>query len=160
MQKNRTKIVLFILCVILITTVFSGCSGGASLPMPTAGGLKIPVTGNCEMVLNEGVITVSGQTDLMDGVLLNVSVVAQDGMVIDSVTFIKNGDEISQDFQITAEKYDGVKSIIGYITCSPSKQTEAVYAAYGEKFASIELSDFVWDKDGIVVLFGSEMIDL
>ena len=164
MRKN-VKIVVLVLCLVTIGALFGGC-GGASLPKPT----PLPdvptyaVTGRCEIALNGNVITVSGETDLMDGVFLNISLIAQNGMVVDSVTIIKSGDQVSEDFQIS-DKYDDVISVVGYITCAPTlygNQPENVDAVYGDKFEYIEATkdNAVWNGDGVIVLFASDMINL
>lgn len=117
------------------------------------------------MEVMEDVITVSGQTDLIDGVILHISVHDQAGNELDSVNIIKNGDKISQDFQITNNFYDdSVKYILGYITCAPNlygDQSDSVIKNYGEEFEYIDTKDgdSIWNNDGIMVLFGSEMVE-
>lgn len=164
MQKKRFKIYGVAVMVLLAAALLAGC-GAPALPRPTpsAGAAPVRVSGSCEITVGDGVITVSGETDIMDGALMHVSVVSQAGMIVDSVTFTKNGDTVSKDFSITPAKYDEtVQKVAGYITCAPSlygAQPQSVYDAYGKKFENID-SGFVWNNDGVVVLFGSKIVDL
>jgi len=168
MQKKRFKIAAAAILVVLLVVLMVGC-GPISVPKPTmsANATTVSVDGSSEISVNGNTITVSGETDLLDGALLHISVVSQDGMIVDYVTMTKNGDQVSHDFTITSEKYDDtVKAVTGFISCAPTlygKQPEAIYASYGNKFENLEAADkgdIVWNKDGIVVLFASESVDL
>jgi hypothetical protein len=127
---------------------------------------QVSVDGSCEIAVNGDKITVSGETNVMDGAMLHISVVSQDGMIVDYVKMTKSGDQISQDFMITSEKYDDtVKAVTGYITCAPTlygQQPQAIYDAYGKKFENLDApeGEMVWNGDGVVVVFGSESVDL
>lgn len=166
MQRFKYKLITVLLCIALVTVLLTGCGGG-SLPKPARidGVPTYEVTGTCQLEIKDGIITVSGQTDLMNGVILNVSVHAQSGEELDKYTFSKTEDQISHDFTITADKYDdSVQAIIGYITCAPSvygKQSEGIIKTYGENFEYIDVPDenYIWSNDGIVILFASEMLE-
>ncbi|MGI5850161.1 MAG: hypothetical protein ACOX8Q_08905 [Christensenellales bacterium] len=165
MRKFSVKISVVCLCLALSVAILAGCgSVSLSKPTPLADVPTYPVTGKCDIVVNGDTITVLGQTDLMNGVFLNISVVAQNGMTVDSVTITKNGDQVSQDFKIT-DKYENVDSIIGYITCAPTlygNQPENVDKIYGDNFEYIEATkdNSVWNSDGVIVLFASDMTEL
>lgn len=164
MKKIGFKTIIVVFCIILIMGVLSGC-GGAPMVKPErlADVPTYDVTGNCELELTGDVITVSGQTDLMDGVIVHISVHDQAGKELDSVNIIKNGDKMSQEFQVTASKYDETtKYVVGYITCVPKlygEQSESVFKNYGEKFEYVNTKDDLWNNEGILVVFGSEMIE-
>ncbi len=163
MQKKRLKILTAVVLVLLLALLAAGC-GAASIPkpQPTQGAKTVTVTGNCDLEIEDNTIIVSGETDLIDGALLHVSVVSQDGMIVDSVKLTKSGDTVEQRFIITEEKYgDSVKTITGFIVCAPSlygAQPQAVYDAYGKRFENIQ-GDFVWNDNGIIVLFASETVE-
>ena len=148
---------------VLTVVLLAGCgSPTINRPQKTPGAVGVNVTGSCDIELGGGVITVSGQTDIMNGSLIHVSVVSQDGMIVDAVTFAKTEDAVKYEFAVTSEKYDdSVKKVTGFITCAPSlygAQPEAVYAVYGKNFENIE-GDNIWNNDGIIVLFASETVD-
>ncbi|MDD5017273.1 MAG: hypothetical protein PHO15_04135 [Eubacteriales bacterium] len=165
MQIRSIKIILLVLSLILVTAVFAGC-GAAALARPETlvGDPTYNVTGNCDLEINDGVITVSGQTDLMDGALLCISVNAQSGTLLDFVTITKSGDEISQDFIMTDEIYDeSVVSVMGFILCVPKtygEQPEYIYNTYGDDFRFIHYEGEIWDRDGIIVRFASDLYPL
>ncbi len=167
MRKINFKRILFSLLIVILAVLFAGC-GAASIPMPTPqpGITPSPVSGSCDIEINGDIITVSGQTNLMDSVILNVSIVGQDGMTIDSENIVqeKSGQNISQDFAID-EEYKDIVSVTGYISCAPSlygKQSESVLNRYGQKFENIssENNDYVWGHNGNVIVFASEALDL
>lgn len=167
MQIKRLKITAAAILVVLLAVFMVGC-GSVSTPKPTMSENATPVAvdGSCEIALNGDTLTVSGEMNVMEGALLHMSIVSQDGMIVDYVTMPKNGDQISHDFTITSEKYDEtVKQVTGFITCAPTlygQQPEAVYAAYGKKFENLQgpEGDIVWNGDGIVVLFASQSVDI
>ncbi len=166
MKKFHLKTIIIVLCLVMVTAVLSGC-GGAPLEKPErlADVPTYDITGNCELELNEDVITVSGETDFMDGALLHISVHDQAGNELDSVNIIKNGDKVSQKFQVTQNKYDdSILYVIGYITCAPTyygDQTESVFANYGEEFEYVNAPEgnLIWSNDGNMVLFNSDMVE-
>jgi hypothetical protein len=167
MRKISFKIVALMLCLAATVAVFSGC-GAVTLakPTPLPGVPTYKVTGSCDIAINGDIVTVSGKTDLDPGVLINISVVGQNGMTIDSVTITqsKANDTISADFNI-AGKTNGVEKIVGYITCAPTlygNQPEGVHQKYGKKFEYVEAdnNNLIWGNDGNVVAFASDMIDL
>lgn len=167
MQKKRFKIAAAAILVVLLAAMMAGCgSVTIAKPQMSENATQVSVDGSCEIALNGDTLTVSGQTSIMDGALLHVSVVSQDGMIVDYVTITKNGDQLSHDFKITSEKYDEtVKTVTGFITCAPTlygQQPEAIYAAYGKKFENLQASegDIVWNGDGVVAVFSSESVDL
>lgn len=167
MQKKRFKIAAAAILVVLLAAMMAGCgSVTIAKPQMSENATQVSVDGSCDISLNGDTFTVSGETNILDGALLHVSVVSQDGMIVDYVTMTKNGDQISHDFKITSEKYDDtVKIVTGFITCAPTlygQQPDAIYAAYGKKFENLDgpEGDIIWNGDGVVALFGSESIKL
>ncbi len=165
MQKVSFKIIVLVLAIAAAAAVFSGC-GTVQLEKPKAleGVTTFPVTGSCEIEVKGSVVTVSGETDIMDGAFINISVIAQNGMTIDSVTIVKSGNRITQDFALS-DKYEGASKVKGYITCAPAlygRQPDNVYKNYGDTFEYIEADEenYIWGKEGIIVLFGSDMAEL
>ena len=150
----------------LIMVMMAGC-GSAVLtrPQPLAGVQTYLVTGNCEIAVEDGQIIVSGETDILDGAQIHVSVVAQNGMVLDYTVFTKTDDVFSRSFVITDEKYEGTEQVTGYITCAPSTygaQPQNVIDAYGKQFeqVDVETKDNIWNNNGVIIIFASETIDL
>ncbi len=90
--KKRLKILTAVVLELLLALLAAGC-GAASIPkpQPTQGAKTVTVTGNCDLEIEDTTIIVSGETDLIDGALLHVSVVSQDGMIVDSVKLTKAG---------------------------------------------------------------------
>ncbi len=167
MQRKRFKIVAAAILVVLLAAMMAGCgSVTIAKPQMSEDATAVMVDGSCDIALNGDTLTVSGETSIMDGALLDISVVAQDGMIVDHVKMTKNGDQVSHDFKITSEKYDEtVKAVTGFITCAPTlygQQPEAIYAAYGKKFENLQApeGDIVWNGDGVVAVFSSESVDL
>lgn len=165
MRKSSLKIIVMVLCLAAAAALFSGC-GSVQLakPTPRGGVASFSITGSCDISIEGNVLTVSGETNIMDGAFINVSVMGQNGMTVDSVNIVKSGDSISQKFEIS-DKYKDIVKIKGYITCAPTqygKHPDEVYNSYGEQFEYITAStdNYIWGKDGIVVLFDSEMIDV
>jgi uncharacterized protein YuzE len=104
--------------------------------------------------------------DVDPGAIINIAVVGQNGITIDSVNITQKSanEQVSADFNI-AGKVSGVEKVVGYITCAPSlygKQTEAIYQKYGKKFEYMTADDsnYIWGNDSIVVLFASDMVEL
>lgn len=167
MQKTRFKIIVTAVMLILLVAISAGCgSVTISKPEMAENATAVSVDGSCQISVNGDKITVSGETNILDGALLHISVVSQDGMIVDYVTMTKNGDSFSHDFTITSDKYDDtIKVITGYITCAPTlygQQPQAVYDAYGDDFENVEPpeDDLVWNRDGVVIVFGSESVEL
>jgi hypothetical protein len=166
MRKISFKIVVLMLCLATAVTMFSGCGAVAlAKPTPLAGVPTYKVTGNCDIAINGDIVTVSGKTDIDSGAILNISVLGQNGMTIDSANITQSSANapISADFNISG-KTNGVEKLVGYITCASTlygKQTDAIYQKYGKKFEYVEAdnSEYVWGNDGTVVTFASEMID-
>ncbi len=166
MRKIRLKWLAGLLSILLIISALAGCGSITSLakPMPTANAVTYPVTGSCTISKNGNVITVSGTTDIMNGTWIDISVVAQDGTVIDHIGFAKTQDEISQQFTLTAEQLSGVVDMKGYICVAPSfygKQPKEVFEKYGKKFENITAAaeDMVWSGEGIMLTFASEWLN-
>jgi hypothetical protein len=166
-QRNVYKVGVVAVCLIAFVMVLTGC-GAVSIEKPkiVAGAQMIEITGSCEIAVSGNTITVSGETNIMDGALLDISVVGQDGIVRQHEKITKNGDSFSVDFTMTDEIYDdSVKSVVGYMTFAPKyygSQPDEVYQAYGDEFGLIDAGDgnYTWDSNGIIVMFASEMVPL
>jgi len=160
---RKIKIIAALVSIILTVGILASC-GAAVIEKPEilAGVTPVEVTGYCEMKVEGSTITVTGETDFIATTIIHVSIVAQSGEEIDSVSISKSQDAIKQTFQITDAKYgDDVKSFTAFITVAPKlygKQTENVYAQYGEKFERIT-EGHIWNNEGIIVLFASETYD-
>jgi len=154
---RKLKITAIVLCIIVLSGVLAAC-GSSAIPQPTVGSnvTTIDITGSCEMKVDGSTITVTGETSFISDTNISISVVAQSGLVIDSVTVVQPDSGIVEAvFQIADGDYKNVESITGFITVSPSKQHEDAVAEYGAQFEKIS-SATVWNKDGNVVMFSSE----
>lgn len=170
MRNTGFKIIMVCLFILTAAFAFAGCTAPQlAKPTPLTGVPTYKVTGECNISINGNIITVSGKTDLDPGVFLNISVVGQNGMTIDSVTVTqKNANEqISHDFTIDG-KYEGVNKVVGYITCAPTlygkqpPERDGIYQKYGNKFEYIDVDtkNYIWGNDGVIILFASDMADL
>ena len=166
---RKVKLTAIALCIIIIAGVFAGC-GSAAIPKPTSAPESTTppaeVVGSCELKVEGSSITVSGETSFMDTTVISISVVAQSGMVIDSTDVTQQEDgKVDVTFQMTDDKYDGVKKITGFLTITPTKQNDQIHEKYGKKFEHIksvtesksgEAVNVVWNKDGNIVTFSSD----
>ena len=166
MHRVKYKVFAAVISLGIIVMALAGC-GAASVERPEAlaGAPTFEVTGSCDISVDGDTVTVSGETNIVDGALIDISVVGQNGMVIDNETVTKSGDTFSKTFTITGEKYDGIQSIVGYITFAPKtfgNQPDAVYRTYGDDFEYIDAGEgnYIWDKNGIIVMFASDMVSL
>ena len=166
MLKKYSRIFLVVTVILITTVLLAGCGGGGTLKKAEMKeGAAAEVTGSCDIKLENGVITVSGETNLLNGSILYISVEAQNGMTLDSVKITKlNDDPISHDFVISEDKYnDSVKTITGHITFAPrlyGTHADIVYETYGTKFENITAGEnLVWDTSGNIVVLASETIE-
>lgn len=166
MFNKYLKLSAAVLMSIMAVLLLAACGEAAiSRPQPKVDAVMVKVSGSCDIAVSNGIITVSGQTNIEKGALIHVSVVSQSGAVIDYQLITKDSDEIKCDFEKTQEKYGDISQITGYITFAPvryGKQPEEIYNIYGEKFENIEFEkeSVVWDNKGIIVLFASETMAL
>ena len=167
MRKIRFKWLAGVLSAALIITTLAGCGAAAALsrPLPTVGAATISIDGSCTISQSGDVITVSGTIGVMNGTVIDVSIVSQNGMVIDHLSFAKTQDTISQQFTVPADKLEGVVDMKGYISCAPSYYGQQptdpdVYAAYGKKFENItNTENVVWNNEGIILTFESDWLN-
>lgn len=168
MLKKYFRILAVTTGILMLVVMLSGCGGGGTVKPPAMkeGAVAVTVTGSCEMTIEGDTITVSGETNILPGALVCVSVESQSGMTLDSVIIPVEDKKISHQFKITADKYDeGVVSVTGHITCAPriyGTQSTAVYEKYGSKFENItpDGQNVLWDSNGNFVVFASETIEL
>lgn len=167
MLKKCFKITA-VAAALMLLMALAGCGGGGTVKPPAMkeGATPVTVSGSCELTIDGDTITVSGETDILPGSLVCVSVESQSGMTLDSAVIPVEGKKISQQFKITEDKYDeGVVSVIGHITFSPrlyGTQSTAVYEKYGTKFENIKPDgkNVLWDSNGNIVVFASEPVKL
>ena len=166
MLKKYVRIITAVMAV-MITILLAGC-GNADLSKPKMkeGAVQVPVKGTCDMVVEDGVITVSGETDLLAGSILYISVEAQNGMTLDYVKMTKgDANAVSHKFNMNEKYDDSVKTITGHISFAPTlygKHADIVYETYGDKFENIVSDDssLVWNSNGVIVVFASDAVEL
>ena len=158
---RKIKVISVLLSTILVLGILAGC-GASVIEKPVAGEnvTMVQITGFCEIEVEGSTITVKGETSFITGTLIHISIVAQNGMEIDSVIITKAKDAIEQTFQITENKYgNDVTSFTAFISVAPTlygkQNPESVLIEYGEKFELIS-GDHIWNKDGIIVMFASK----
>ena len=167
MLKKYFKITA-VAAALMLVMALAGCGGGGTVKPPAMkeGAVAVTVSGSCGLTIDGDTITVSGETDILPGSLVCVSVESQSGMTLDSAVVAVEGKKISREFKITEDKYDeGVVSVIGHITFSPrlyGTQSTAVYEKYGTKFENIKPDgkNVLWDYNGNIVVFASEQVKL
>jgi hypothetical protein len=166
MLKKYVKIIAIVMVAVMITMLIAGC-GNADLSKPKMkeGAVEVPVKGSCDMVVEDGVITVSGETDLLAGSILYISVEAQNGMTLDYVKMTKgDANAVSHKFNMNEKYDDSVKTITGHISCAPTlygKHADIVYETYGDKFENIVSEDnLVWNSNGVIMVFASDTVEL
>ena len=164
MRKIRLKWLAGALSAALIITVLAGCGGAAALlrPVPTPGAAEVSIDGSCTISQSGDVITVSGTIGVMNGTIIDISILAQNGMTIDHYSLAKTQDEVSWEFTVPADKLEGVVDIKGYISSAPSyygKQPTEVLEAYGKKFENINNTEnVVWNNEGVALVFESDWL--
>ncbi len=164
MRVISKKMLAVLFTAVFVITALAGCGGVSSLarPTPDPGASQYTVNGSCSISKTGDIITVSGTTDVMNGTIINVSVVAQDGTVIDSINVTQTGAEISQQFTVT-DKYDGIVDMKGYLTITPSyykKQPSNVTEVYGSQFQNIvnDTDTAIWSSEGVMLVFASDWL--
>ena len=161
---NRTgmkkKLVLLLVIIITAVTIFAGCGGAQEIkrPKPEEGKITVEVTGSCEAVLNGDTLTVSGQTNLMDGTNGIISVLNANGITLEQQKITKNGDNLTWDFKVTEEWPEVVYGFITFDTQKSDGQPSEVKEAYGSKFQNLTGKDTIWDQKGVIVIFKSDEI--
>jgi len=168
MLKKYSRISAVAVAALMLVMMLSGCGGANTLKPPAMkeGAVAVKVTGSCEMTIDGDTVTVSGETDIMPGSVVCVSVESQNGITLDSAVVTVQDKKISQQFKITEEKYgEGVVSVVGHITFSPRQygtQPAEVYEKYGNKFENItpDGKNVLWNTNGNFVVFASEEIKL
>ncbi len=167
MLKRYVKIISAVMAVIIISALLAGCgSADLSKPKMKEGAVTVPVKGSCDISVENGKITVSGETDLLPGSILYVSVEAQNGMTLSYVKMTKgDANTVSHEFTINEKYDDSVKTVTGHISCAPTlygKHAEIVYETYGDKFENIVTEDdsLVWNSNGVIVVFASDAVAL
>ena len=164
MRKIRLKWLAGVLSAALIITVLAGCGGASALlrPVPTPGAAEVSIDGSCTISQSGDVITVSGTIGVMNGTIIDISILAQNGMTIDHYSLAKTQDEVSWEFTVPADKLEGVVDIKGYISCAPSyygKQPTEVLTTYGKKFENINNTEnVVWNNEGVALVFASDWL--
>lgn len=160
---RKIKLIAATASIVILLVVLAGC-GSSAIPKPTPqaeeGIQAVEVTGYCEITVEDSAIKVTGETNLKTGTLMEISIVAQNGMEIESTTITKAGDDAFEAvFQMSGDKYgENVKAITAFVTAgpkTPKKQSGEVLKVYGSKFEQIT-NTAIWNKDGNIVTFSSE----
>ncbi len=85
LQRNIKKIVL-VISLVLVIGMLASCGATVIEKQTIAAGVStVDVTGSCDMKVADTKITVTGETSFITGTIIEVSVVAQSGMIIDSI---------------------------------------------------------------------------
>jgi len=161
-MKVRKRIAAAII-VVIISLLAAGC-GAAELTRPNASAEvdQIEVSGSCAIEKQDGRIIVSGTTDLMDGVILAVTLNSPTGEEFAKRVFAKSGDDISEEFTIGADTA-WPDAVHGFIICAPEqygKQPDYVTQNYGKKFENLVGDVVIWGAEGVIVAIPSPALSL
>ena len=160
MKRGFIKIICAAAAVLSLSLVLAGCGvSQITQPAPDEGVTPTKITGSCTLEkIDESTLRVRCTTDLMDGAIVGISIDSYNGEVLAEQTFTKKGDNFYADFTIDP-KWD--EPIYGNVVCSPNLyggQPDAVKNAYGAKLQNIEGDSVIWNLDGNVVVFQSEIM--
>ncbi len=159
MRKN--KIIVTIVLIVVLASVLAGCGGNVTQiarPKVEEGAQMFEVTGSCKAVLNGSVLTVSGETNLMDGTNGVISVMGSGGALLDSVKLQKQGNNLTADFAVQADWPETVYGFLTFDTQKADTQLKEVREVYGNKFENLSGPNVVWNQKGCVATFQSEPV--
>lgn len=158
-MKKAFKITFILTFVLILAVAFSAC-GSRTITRPGMTGNAVEVTGTCAISKTAGGVTVSAETNLVDGTKGRVSVGTPEGKVLaKQAVEIKDG-KASYEFAIGE---DWGTEVVGFFVASPSQdgeQTEAVYGVYGSKFENMQGEYVIWDSSSVMMAINSAEIDL
>ena len=165
MKKTMVLLAAIIVAVIGLTSCASGmgCGGNVSeiaKPQPGEGAQVFTVEGSCEAVLQGGTLTVSGTTNLMDGVNGVIKVMGSDGSTVEEVNFTKQGEAITHTFTVEEDWPDKVYGFVSFDTQQSKQQPKDVRELYGSKFENLEGESILWDSKGVMVVFQSAEVEI
>lgn len=155
------KIGIVLSIIVLISVIFAGCSSASAevaKPQPSEGAETFAPEGSCDAALNGGVLTVTGESNLMDGTNGIVSVLGFDGITLEEQKFTQQGGSVSFDFEVADDWPDTVYGYIAYSTQQGDKQPKEVTAVYGKKFENLDGPNVIWDLKGVVAIFQSDAV--
>ncbi len=158
MKRKITAVIL--LCAILVT-LLAGC-GAASINKPTMkpGATAFEVTGSCEAELQGSTFTVSGTTNLADGILATISVFSPEGKLVETVNFTKSGDTLKHDFTVTEKWPDEAYGFITFDTYQAGTQPQNILDLYGSQLENLQGSNVIWENHGMAAVFQSELVKI
>lgn len=149
------------LCAIAVM-LLAGCgSSQITRPSMKAGAAAFAVTGSCQADLNGNVLTVSGSSNLSDGILATISVYGGNGKMVEIVNVAKSGDNLSHEFTVSDSWPDEVYGFITFDTYQAGAQPQPIQDLYGSKFENLQGKNVVWDNmHGCAAVFGSELVQV
>ncbi|MEF9988091.1 MAG: hypothetical protein RR632_02455 [Christensenella sp.] len=156
----KKKLIALFITVIAAVTIFTGCGGAQDIKKPEATGTMVKITGSCKAELKGSTLTISGTSDIMDGTNGIISVLNSNGTRVAQQKITKQGDNLKAEFAVTE---DWPQTVYGYIMFDTQKsdgQPAEVKKVYGDKFQNLEGEDIIWDKAGVIVIFGSEAVKI
>ena len=146
MNRSAKHIVFLILIISITALILVSCGQPIILPRPSQdeGVTPFEPTGKIDYTLENGVLTVSCETDIMDGAIITVTVDGTDGTNYETVTLTKSGN-IEQSFTVSENWPD---SIIASVICTSKNQPDSVLEAYGKNFQNLSGDNVLWNTDG------------
>lgn len=159
----KKKIAIVALLTILMISILTGCSCGGQMtvnkPVPEEGAQTYEISGQCTATLNDGVLKVSGSSDIADNTNGTLSVFSSSGEELAMVDVVQvNGQELSYDFEVEDDWPDKVYGFLTFDTMQSKKQPKEVVKLYGKNFANIYGKHVIWDVNGCAAVFQSEMV--
>ena len=156
----KKKLTILFALAFAAAVFMTGCAGAAEIKKPTPDGTVFDVTGSCAAELNDGVLKVTGQTNLMDGTNGIIGVMNSDGTRVDQIKVTKQGDNLQAQFTVNSSWPKTVYAYIMFDTSKSDGQPDAVKAAYGKSFQNLEGDNVIWDQKGNIAIFQSEAITI
>ncbi|WP_147554014.1 hypothetical protein [Christensenella timonensis] len=154
----KKKLILLLAVTMVAAFIFSGCNGAQEIKRPEPDGTTTEATGSCQAVLNGDTLTVSGETNLMDGTNGIISVLNANGITLEQQKITKNGDNLTWDFKVVDEWPEVVYGFITFDTQKADGQPDEVKKAYGNKFQNLTGKHTIWDQKGVIAVFQSEEV--
>ena len=156
------KIVIVLLLVIAMLAM-AGCSCGSGQLTKVEraeGAQPVTVTGAVTVTQQGNTLHVSCSTDLMNGSIIKVAIDGTDGSEVASVVYEKTCDNFYADFEIGEKWPDKVYASLVMEPKANGDQPKEVDEAYGARLENLEGENILFNYEGCLVVFQSEMLTI
>ena len=154
------KLIAVIGVIIAILILFTACSAtAATKPEPVEGAETCEISGECWVEVGDGIVTVYGTSDIMEGTNGTISVYSSVGKEygLEKITQAEENGILSAEFKIEDNWADDVYGFLVFDTSQSDRQLDEVKAVYGDKFQNIVGDNTVFSSQGVAVVFQSKL---